>query len=51
MYNWQGISRSAAGALIGNSMTVPVLAAVIRKGLLTTGLATHDWSAPWSSFP
>jgi DNA (cytosine-5)-methyltransferase 1 len=53
-YNWQGISPSAAGALIGNSMTIPVLAAVLRKGLLTTGLATPNFNGVperWSRFP
>jgi site-specific DNA-cytosine methylase len=44
--NWNGIPDSAIGAMAGNSMTVPVLAHVIREALLSTGLAQPGGGAP-----
>ena len=38
--NFEDVPESAIGALAGNAMTIPVLAAVIREALISTDLAT-----------
>lgn len=50
IFSWEGISDSGIGALAGNAMTVPVIAAVLREALLSTGLARYGKGA-MASFP
>jgi len=38
--NFEGVPETSIGALAGNAMTIPVLAAVIREALISTDLAT-----------
>ena len=49
-FHWPGIPMTGVGALAGNAMTIPVLAAVLREALLTTGLAKPSLRGQ-ASFP